>query len=66
MLYTATTIPSSLPGFYTNVVDLENPPPAEGAELPVPAVIEFMADIWEKEGTKEGTKEGLDKASEVR
>ena len=44
-----------------NVVDLENPPPSEGAELPVPAAIEFMADIWEKEETKEG----LDKASVV-
>ena len=56
------TIPS--PGSVTdrNVVDLDNPPPAEGAELPVPAAIEFLADIWEKEGTKEG----LDKASEVR
>ena len=40
VLYTATTIPSSLPGFDRNVVDLENPPPAEGAELPVPAAIE--------------------------
>jgi protein farnesyltransferase/geranylgeranyltransferase type-1 subunit alpha len=45
-----------------DIVDLENPPPTEEAELPVPAAIEFMADIWEKEGTKEG----LDKASEVR
>lgn len=45
-----------------DIVDLENPPPCEAAELPVPAAIEFMADIWEKEGTKEG----LDKAFEVR
>ena len=57
-----TTIPSPSPDSDRNVVDLENPPPAEGAELPVPAAIEFLADIWEKEGTKEG----LDKASEVR
>ena len=61
-----TTIPSSSssssPGSDRNVVDLDNPPPAEGAELPVPAAIEFMADIWEQEGTKEG----LGKASEVR
>ncbi|KAF8809403.1 protein prenylyltransferase [Phlegmacium glaucopus] len=59
------TIPSPAPGNHSHtasrdIVDLENPPPAEGAELPVPAAIEFMADIWEKEGTKEG----LDKASE--
>ena len=61
-LYTIQSQPS--PGSETDgdVVDLENPPPAEGAELPVPAAIEFMADIWEREGTKEG----LDKASEVR
>jgi protein farnesyltransferase/geranylgeranyltransferase type-1 subunit alpha len=68
ILYTAIPSSSSVspPGSAVmtdrNVVDLENPPPAEGAELPVPAAIEFMADIWEKEGTKEG----LDKASEVR
>ena len=49
VLYTATTIPSSLPGFDRNVVDLENPPPAERAELPVPPAIEFMADIREHE-----------------
>ena len=54
--------PSSIHTESRDIVDLENPPPAEGAELPVPNAIEFMADIWEKEGTKEG----LDKASEVR
>jgi len=55
------TIPS--PGSVANrdIVDLENTPPAEGAELPVPAAIEFMADIWEEERTKEG----LDKAYEL-
>ena len=63
ILYTTIPSPSPLsPGSDRNVVDLDNPPPAEGAELPVPAAIEFMADIWEKEGTKEG----LDKASKVR
>jgi protein farnesyltransferase/geranylgeranyltransferase type-1 subunit alpha len=66
ILYTTIPSPSPLsPGSQAsdrNIVDLESPPPAEGAELPVPAAIEFMADIWEKEGTKEG----LDKASEVR
>ena len=62
VLYTATIPSSSSSGSDRNVVDLDNPPPVEGAELPVPAAIEFMADIWEKEGTKEG----LDKATEVR
>ncbi|KAG6818790.1 hypothetical protein H0H93_001600, partial [Arthromyces matolae] len=33
-----------------DVVDLENPPPSKGAELPCPAAIEFLADIHEKEG----------------
>ena len=55
-------IPSPVSVEERNIVDLENPLPAEEAELPVPAAIEFMADIWEKEGTKEG----LDKASKVR
>lgn len=54
--------PVSLEYRSRDIVDLENPPPAEDAELPVPAAIELMADIWEEEGTKEG----LDKASEVR
>ncbi|KAG6829053.1 hypothetical protein H0H87_012754 [Tephrocybe sp. NHM501043] len=33
-----------------DIVDLENPPPPRGAELPCPAAIEFLADIHEKEG----------------
>ncbi|KAG6874259.1 hypothetical protein C0993_000735, partial [Termitomyces sp. T159_Od127] len=33
-----------------DIVDLENPPPSKGAELPCPAAIEFLADIHEKEG----------------
>jgi len=62
--YTIPPLGSMPPGHTANrdIVNLENPPPAEGAELPVPAAIEFMADIWEKEGTKEG----LDKAFEVK
>jgi protein farnesyltransferase/geranylgeranyltransferase type-1 subunit alpha len=60
-LYSTTILSPLSPGSDRSVVDLDNPPPAEGAELPVPAAIEFMADIWEKEGIKEG----LDKASEV-
>ena len=44
-----------------DVLDLENPPPSEGAELPCAAAIEFMADVHEASG-----KEGIPKAVEVR
>lgn len=43
------------------VLDLENPPPSEGAQLPCPAAIEFMADIHEARG-----KEGITEAVKVR
>jgi hypothetical protein len=33
-----------------DLVDLENPPPPRGASLPCPAALEFLADIYEKEG----------------
>lgn len=36
-----------------DLVDLENPPPAKGAELPCPAAIELLADIHEKAGGKD-------------
>ncbi|TDL18725.1 protein prenylyltransferase [Rickenella mellea] len=35
------------------VVDLENPRPEAGADLPSPLAIEFMADIYEERGGKE-------------
>jgi hypothetical protein len=43
------------------VLDLENPPPSEGAQLPCPAAIEFMADVHEARG-----KEGITEAVKVR
>lgn len=43
-----------------DILDLENPPPSEGAELPCAAAIEFMADVHEASG-----KEGLIKAVEL-
>lgn len=43
------------------VVDLENPPPSDGAQLPCPAAVEFLADIHEAEGG-----DSLLKAIEVR
>jgi len=33
-----------------DLVDLENPPPGRGADLPCASAIEFLADIYEKEG----------------
>ncbi|KAG6828819.1 hypothetical protein H0H92_006644 [Tricholoma furcatifolium] len=33
-----------------DIVDLENPPPSRGAQLPCAVAIEFLADIHEKEG----------------
>ncbi|KAH9996714.1 protein prenylyltransferase [Russula compacta] len=41
-----------------DVLDLENPSPSEGAELPCPAAIEFMADVHEARG-KEGVSEAV-------
>jgi hypothetical protein len=43
-----------------DILDLENPPPSKGAELPCAAAIEFMADVHEASG-----KEGVSKAVEV-
>jgi hypothetical protein len=43
------------------VLDLDNPPPSEGAHLPCAAAIEFMADIHEARG-----KEGITEAVTVR
>ncbi|RPD63189.1 protein prenylyltransferase [Lentinus tigrinus ALCF2SS1-6] len=33
-----------------DVVDLDNPPPSAGAQLPATPALEFMADIYEQEG----------------
>lgn len=41
-----------------DVLDLENPPPSQGAELPCPAALEFMADVHEAKG-KEGVAEAV-------
>lgn len=43
-----------------DVVDLENPLPGSGAQLPCPAAIEFLADGYEAEGGDD-----LMKATEV-
>lgn len=43
-----------------DILDLENPPPSEGAELPCAVAIEFMADVHEASG-----KEGVSKAVEL-
>ncbi|KAK7462933.1 CAAX geranylgeranyltransferase alpha subunit [Stygiomarasmius scandens] len=40
----------SHPDTLDDLVDLENPPPSRGAQLPCPAAIEFLADVYEREG----------------
>ncbi|EJD51260.1 protein prenylyltransferase [Auricularia subglabra TFB-10046 SS5] len=42
------------------VVDLDNPPPSQGADLPSRLAIEFLADIYEQDGT-----DGVAKAVEL-
>ncbi|KAJ7104504.1 hypothetical protein B0H15DRAFT_28517 [Mycena belliarum] len=42
------TVP--LPSMARDLVDLENPPPGPGAELPCTAAVEFLADVYEEEG----------------
>jgi len=37
-------------GDTTELIDLENPLPSKGSQLPCPAAIEFLADIYEGEG----------------
>jgi len=51
----------SHPDILDDLVDLENPPPSRGAQLPCPAAIEFLADVYEKEGG-----DSVLKATEVR
>jgi hypothetical protein len=45
-------------GIDDDVLDLENPPPSRGAELPCAAALEFMADVHEAKG-KEGVPEAV-------
>ncbi|KAJ7178522.1 hypothetical protein C8R43DRAFT_871529 [Mycena crocata] len=44
----------------TDIVDLENPPPGKGAELPCTAAVEFLADVYEEAGD-----ESVEKAVEL-
>jgi len=54
------SVPRSPDEAVAEVVDLENPPPSKGSQLPCPAAIEFLADIYESEGGN-----GLLKATEL-
>ena len=42
-----------------NIVDLENPLPSEGAQLPCPPAIEFLADIYESQGDQNGVSRAV-------
>ncbi|KAJ7156951.1 hypothetical protein C8R43DRAFT_997776 [Mycena crocata] len=52
------TVP--LPAGVTDMVDLENPPPGRGAQLPCAAAVEFLADVYEEMGG-----ESVEKAVEL-
>jgi len=54
------TVPHSSGEKVAEVIDLENPSPLKGSQLPCPAAIEFLADIYELEGGN-----GISKAIEV-
>lgn len=43
-----------------DVIDAENPKPAPGAELPCAAALEFLADVYEREGGKEGVLKAVE------
>ncbi|KAF7344501.1 hypothetical protein MSAN_01932000 [Mycena sanguinolenta] len=51
------TVP--LPENLGDIVDVENPPPGKGAELPCVAAIEFQADIYEEEAQSESIEEAV-------
>ena len=42
-----------------DVVDLENPSPSDTAQLPCVQAMEFMADVWEREGGEEKTEQAV-------
>ncbi|TFK73527.1 protein prenylyltransferase [Pluteus cervinus] len=44
----------------TDIVDVENPPPSEGAQLPCTAALEFTADAYERQGDDEGRKKAVE------
>lgn len=44
-----------------DIVDLDNPPPSDEAELPCVQAMEFLTDIWEAEKTLQS----IEKAVEV-
>jgi len=54
------SVPRSPDEAVAEVVDLENPPPSKGSQLPCPAAIEFLADSYESEGG-----DGMLKATEL-
>ncbi|KAJ7640833.1 hypothetical protein DFH06DRAFT_623398 [Mycena polygramma] len=52
------TVP--LPAGATDLVDVENPPPGRGAELPCAAAVEFLADVDEEEATSESIEKAVE------
>ncbi|EAU89761.2 farnesyltransferase/geranylgeranyltransferase type I alpha subunit [Coprinopsis cinerea okayama7 len=56
--YTEPANPST-PTTAADVVDLDNPRPGEGADLPCVAAVEFLADAYERRGDKESVFEAV-------
>ena len=48
-----------------DIVDLENPPPSKGAQLPCVQAVEFLADIHEREGGEESVAKAIKVRSET-
>ncbi|KAK2461256.1 hypothetical protein APHAL10511_006783 [Amanita phalloides] len=44
----------------TDLVDLENPPPSKNAQLPCTHAVEFLADIYEREGDEQDSKRAVE------
>ncbi|CAA7266213.1 unnamed protein product [Cyclocybe aegerita] len=53
-------VPSSSESAQRDIVDLENPPPGEGAELPCAEALEFLADAYEIQGGADGVKSAVE------
>ena len=43
-----------------DIVDLENPPPGDGADLPCAEALEFLADMYEAQGSAEGVQAAVE------
>ncbi|EPQ52327.1 protein prenylyltransferase [Gloeophyllum trabeum ATCC 11539] len=54
------TVPRAEDAEAEDVLDLEDPLPSKGAELPCVGAIEFLADVYEQEGSGEGVRKATE------